>query len=122
MSLLYFSDALVVEPPCCRTPHIVAAYVRCAGADYDPNAINAAPRLLKCAACGALVKKDSLTQIGTIAKRRPPAEPDWESVEVPEFLRLDGESSREFHERVLDTRTDQERSADPALPPEFLKA
>jgi hypothetical protein len=121
MSLIYQSDAHVMVPPCCGTPHMVATTVQCAGANYDPNTPTKPSPPVKCSACGATVDKAALVQVCVIPRRKKPAEPGWETEEIPPFLLREGETSRQFMLSMYDTRSDAERAQDPPLPPEFLR-
>ena len=120
MNFIYTADALVVIPPCCETLHIRSAFVQCAGANYNPDQVKQSPKKsVKCSACKAEVSVDDLVIVGRIPRRKPPAPAGWEQQDVPEFIRRDGESVRQFMERVYDTRTPEEQAKDEPLPPEF---
>jgi hypothetical protein len=122
MNFIYTADALVVIPPCCETPHIRPAFVQCAGANYHPDqGKQSLKKSVKCSACKAEVSLSDLVIVGRISRKKPPAPSDWENMEIPDFLRADGESSRQFFERTSDTRTETERANDDPLPPEFIK-
>ncbi|WP_090142832.1 hypothetical protein [Limnohabitans sp. DM1] len=121
MNFIYTADALVVIPPCCETPHIRPAFVQCAGANYNPDQVNqSAKKSVTCSACKAEVNLDDLTLVGRIPQRKPPAPVDWEQQDVPAFIRRDGESVKQFMQRVYDTRTPEEQARDEPLPPEFM--
>lgn len=62
---------------------------------------------------------DDLVIVGRIPRRKPPAPDGWQQHDVPEFIRRDGESVKQFMERVYDTRTPEEQAKDEPLPPEF---
>jgi hypothetical protein len=122
MNVIYTVDALVVIPPCCGTSHIRPAFVQCAGANYRPDqGKQSLKKSVKCSACKAEVSLSDLVIVGRISRKKPPAPSDWENTEVSDFLRGDGESSRQFYERTSDTRTATERANDEPLPPEFIK-
>lgn len=121
MKFIYTTDALVVIPPCCETPHIRPAFVQSAGANYNPDKPKQSPgKCVKCSACKAKVSLDDLVIVGRISQRKLPAPADWEQHDVPEFIRRDGETAKEFMERVYDTRTPEEQAKDERLPPEFI--
>jgi hypothetical protein len=63
---------------------------------------------------------DDLVIVGRIHRRKPPAPAGWEQQDVPEFIRRDGESVKQFMERVYDIRTPEEQARDELLPPEFI--
>lgn len=121
MNFIYTVDALVVSPPCCGTSHIRPAFVQCAGANYNPDqGKQSLKKSVKCSACKAEVSLDDLVIVGRISRRKQLAPDGWEQQDVPEFIRRDGESVKQFMERVYDTRTSEEQAKDEPLPPEFI--
>ena len=121
MNFIYNADALVVIPTCCETPHIKPTFVQCAGANYNLDQVKQSPKKsVKCSACKAEVSVDDLVIVSRIPRRKPPAPADWEQQDVPAFIRRDGESVKQFMERMYDTRTSEEQARDEPLPPEFM--
>ncbi len=121
MNFIYTFDALVVIPKCCETPHVRPAFVKCASANYNPEQVRQSPiKSLKCSACKTEVSLDDLAIVGRIPKRKRQAPKGWEELEIPEFIRRDGESVKQFIERVYDTRAPEQQAMDELLPPEFI--